>query len=306
MIHSSQVVVAVWREDSLTGAAERLGLSVATVSRRLSDLEDELGVLLFERSTRSLRATPAGEALARRLERGLAEVEVALRSVTDSEQKVSGTVRLTIPPNLSTLFAPMFSRFQEQHPEVRLHVYVSERRLTYAEEDIDVMIRVGRLESERLVAKELLRYRHVLCATPQVARAITCPSRLEKAPHLVWGHPSARASWRLSSPGKEDIDAGHSEIFLCNDYSLLESMLKEGRSVGELPAFLFTNAAADGLLERVLPDYELEETTLSILFGTRLLPLVVRRFVDHIRSEFASPSVTESFALGPESSTEKS
>lgn len=301
MIHSSQVVVAVWREDSLTGAAERLGLSVATVSRRLSDLEAELGVLLFERTTRSLRATAAGEALARRLERGLAEVEVAFRSVSDSEQKVSGTVRLTLPPNLSALFAPMFSRFQQSHPEVTLQIYVSERRLTYAEEDVDVMIRVGRLESDRLVAKELIRYRHVLCAAPEVAAKITCPDSLSLVPHLVWGHPSARASWQLSSPGKANVHESATESILCNDYSLLEAMLKQGRGVGELPSFLFTPAACTGQLKRVLPEYELEATTLSILFGTRLLPLAVRRFVEHIRSEF---SIIEESNPAPSAATQ--
>lgn len=286
MIDSARLVVAIAREGSLTGAAARLDLSVGTVSRRLAALERELGVVLFERTTRTLRTTPTGRELAFAFERGVDEIERALRRVRDQEDTVSGIVRATVPPTLASVFAPMLIAFQAAYPEVRLQLVATEERLSYSMEELDVLIRVGPLEEDELVARPLVSYRHILCATPKVARRIQTLEDLASARAMVWGRRSSDAVWNLERGG-ESLRFEPQAVLLTNDYALIAQMIESGDAVGELPAPVASVLLEEHTLARVLPAWRLPSVSLSVLYAPRLLPRAVRVFVEHLRGEFA-------------------
>ena len=286
MIDKTRVIVSIWKEGSLTAAAKKLGVSIATISRALSELENELGVVLFERSTRTLRVTEQGKELAIRLERGLNEIEQALQMVREQEETLTGTVRLTLLPSLEELFAPMFFSFQQSHPDIKLQIYVTERRLSYALDNVDLMIRSGALVEEKLVAKPLATYHHVLCALPQIANAISQPKELSAHPLVAWGHEHSHPTWTLCK-GKQKEVLSINPPFLSNDYALISSMIQQG-GVGELPYFLAQSLVDSGTLVRVLPDWQLPEVTMYVMYAYRLLPKTVRVLVDHLRKEFSN------------------
>jgi DNA-binding transcriptional LysR family regulator len=287
----AKIVVAVWREGSLTAAAERLNISLATVSRRLSDLEQSLGVVLFERTTRALRATTAGHQLARRLELGLAEIDAALRSVHEEAGQAVGIVRMSVPPSLSEILTPILHDLRTNHPGIRLHVYVTEKRLHFADEDIDVLLRVGRLEEENLVAAPLTRYRHQLVAHPDRVAAIRTPNDLQEHPALVWGSEHNAARWTLQK-GKKIHAITPTPSILSNDYELLAQLAASGTGVAEIPAIVAVDSRNQERILRVLPEWELPEVTLSILYSPHLLPTSVRIVVDHFKQAFAKQDPT--------------
>jgi DNA-binding transcriptional LysR family regulator len=280
--------VAIWKEGSLSAAATRLNTSAATVTRKLRDLENQLGVVLFERTTRALRITPTGEELAIRLERALSEIDIAVEAVRQQDEHIRGLVRVSVPPNLAQVLGPMFSRFRSGFPEVQLRVYATERRLIYATEDVDVLLRVGRLEEEGLVAKPLARFRHVLCGTPTLRRKIRRPADLERAVIAAWASNGPPAAWHLERDGdvvKVTIDPA----LVTNDYDLIAHAICNDQMVGELPGLVAAPMLKSKEVVRLLPKWRLPEVTLSILYPAhRLLPSSVRALTAHMRSEFAA------------------
>ena len=283
---SARIVVAIWKEGSLSAAANRLGTSPATVTRKLRDLEQELGVVLFERTTRALRITPTGEELAIRLERGLSEMDCAVQTVRQQDEKVRGLVRVSVPPNLAQTFGPMFSRFRSGFPEVQLRVHATEKRLLYATEDIDVLLRVGRLEEEGLVAKPLTRFRHVVCGNPGLRRKIRRPADLERAAIAAWASDGPPAPWHLERDG-DVVKAAIHPALVTNDYELIAHAIGNDDMVGELPSLIAAPLLESRQIVRLMPKWQLPEVTLSILYPAhRLLPDSVRALTKHLRSEF--------------------
>lgn len=286
MVDDARLVVSIARAGSLTGAAERLDLSVGTVSRRLAGLERELGVTLFERTTRSLRTTAAGRELALGLERGVEEIDRAMRRIRDQEGTVVGVVRATVPPHLASVFAPIMSTFQSTHPDVRIQLIATESRLSYSFEELDVLVRVGELDEEDLVARPLISYRHIVCAHPALASRIQTLEALESTPALVWGSRSGKITWQLQRLG-DTRRLQPRETLLTNDYDLIARMLAAGNAVGELPALIAQPLLEAGRLAEACPDWQLPAVSLTALYAPRLLPRAVRAFVDHLRGSFA-------------------
>ncbi len=282
----ARMVVAIWKEGSLSAAATRLGTSAATVTRKLQALEEELGVVLFERNTRSLRVTPAGDELAMRLERGLEEIDGAVHALLQRDEGVRGWVRISVPPNLSPILGPMLLRFRTLHPEVQLRVHTSERRLTYAREDVDLLLRVGRLEEEGLVAKPLTRYRHMLCGHKSLRRKLRRPSDLARVDVATWASSGPPAPWKLTRD-TEVARVTPSPVLVSNDYDLLAYSIRHSPMVCELPALLATPLLETGEVVRVLPKWVLPEVNLTLLYPAhRLLPSGVRALIRHLQTEF--------------------
>ncbi len=284
----ARIIVAIWKEGSLSAAASRLNTSPATVTRKLRNLEQELGVVLFERTTRALRITPTGQELAIRLERGLNEIDRAVQAVRQQDEHVRGMVRVSVPPNLAHIFGPMFSRFRASFPQVQLRVYATEKRLLYATEDVDVLLRVGRLAEEGLVAKSLTRYRHVICGAPDLRRKIRRPADLERAAIAAWASLGPPAPWHLERDG-DVVEAAIQPALVTNDYQLITHAISNDHMVGELPGLIAAPLIESRQLVRLLPKWQLPMVDLSILYPAhRLLPSSVRALIEHLRSEFAA------------------
>ena len=153
--------------NGFSEAARRLKMPVSTVSRRIAELEDAMGVRLLERSTRSLRLTEVGAEVLEQAERSAELSDTVDSIVSDHRSHVSGLLRLSSPPSLSdTLLAPLAGAFQSEYPEVRVQVFVTERFVDPIAEGVDIAFRIGALKDSTLVARKLLRYRHQLVASP--------------------------------------------------------------------------------------------------------------------------------------------
>src|SRR5438874_38846 len=155
---SAEAFVTVVNLGSLHKAAARLGVSSATISRRLTDLESELGVRLVERTTRSLRVTDLGRAFHDQCTRGLDALADAHDLVASNNARLGGTVRISSPPNLGPLLLAAIAAVRTAHPDIQVLLVETERRLDQRNDDIDLFIRGGDVTDQRLVARTLVTY----------------------------------------------------------------------------------------------------------------------------------------------------
>jgi DNA-binding transcriptional LysR family regulator len=281
---AAEAFVTVVHLGSLQKAAERLGISAATISRRLNELESELGVRLIERTTRSLRVTDLGRAFYDQCVRGLDALADARDLVASSEARVGGTVRISTPPNIGPLLLSAIAEVRTAHPEVQVHLIETERRLDRRNDHIDLFVRIGKVSDERLVARKLATYPHVLVSSKEyLASAGTPATPGDLASHktLVFGGHKRFAGWDLfhvrgGAPVHVDVRPGLSS----NDFTTITNGVRLGMGIAELPAVLGEQRAS---LVRVLPKWTLGDVTLNLLFASdRLLSRAVRATIDAI------------------------
>src|SRR6201997_3817933 len=229
-LNSLALFAKVVESESFSGAARRLKMPTSTVSRRIAELEDQLGVRLIERSTRRLRLTDAGsevlEHARRRVELSGAVDNAASNLVTH----VSGTLRLASPPSISnTLLAPIVGAFQEAYPEVRVHIFITDRIVDHVSEGVDLTFRVGDLEDSSLVARRILKYRHQLVASPAYIKkhkAPKCPEDLLHHNLLAFSFWKTKCQWDfVHVNGKEKETLTLEPYFSMNDYAGLVTAL---------------------------------------------------------------------------------
>jgi DNA-binding transcriptional LysR family regulator len=189
-----RVFLGVASSGRLGSAAERLGLDVSTVSRRLDRLEQELGVTLFERSSSGALATAAAEKLlpaAEEMGRALGELGVALDAV---EAEVEGVVRLTAPPGVADVFvAPALVRLHASHPRLRVDLDASVGYADLTRGEADLALRLRRPARGDLVAQKLVSTRSLPAGAPAYVQSLgPTLRRPDEARWIAWGHDLAQ------------------------------------------------------------------------------------------------------------------
>jgi DNA-binding transcriptional LysR family regulator len=270
---------------SFSEAARRLKTPLSTVSRRVAELEDQLGVRLLERSTRSLKLTELGAELVEHALRG-AELNDAVESIVLNRlSDISGTLRLSVPPSLSdTLLAPLVTAFQASYPNVSIQILVTDRSVNHIADGVDLVVARGALRDSSLVARRILTYRHRLVASPEYIKAAPAP----KKPHdllrhrlLAFSEGKAHSNWTFEHKNGKDKETVTFEPFLAmNDYAgLAPALLAAG--IGELPPVVRPDLIRDGRLVEVMPDWRFRAMDLSLVhLGNRHMSKPCRLFKD--------------------------
>ena len=175
-LNSLAIFAKVAETRSFSEAARRLKMPISTVSRRVAELEDQLGLGLLERSTRNLRLTDVGAEVFEHVQRSAEISETVGNIVSNQSSSVSGLLRLSAPPSISdTLLVPLVTAFQASYPNVRVQVLVTDRFVDHIAEGIDLVFRLGPLRDSSLVARKLVTYRHQLVASPTYLERVSPP-----------------------------------------------------------------------------------------------------------------------------------
>jgi DNA-binding transcriptional LysR family regulator len=269
--------------NGFSAAARHLSMPIATVSRRVAELEDALGVCLLERSTRSLRLTEVGSEVLEQARRTAGIREAVYGIVSNHRSVVSGTLRLCAPPTIDSLLSPLVCAFQASYPEVRVHICVTAEAVGHLQEDVDLAFRLGPLKDSSLVGRRILTYRHRLVASPTYLakhRSPESPSDLSDHP-LVTFSPAPRENvWGFvnSEDGTEETLSFLPHLSM-NDFSSLTPALLAGAGIGDLPPLVQPQLLKNGELVEVMPRWRFRALDLSLLhLGGRHVPKAVRLF----------------------------
>ena len=255
-IQDFRIFARVAAVQNLSQVGTELGLTPGTISKRLQALEDELGVRLFDRTTRSIRITDEGTLFLAHVEKILFEFESARAVVGNSVTRPKGRLKIAAPASLARrLLATALCQFMRQHPEIELQVDLSDRNINLQEDGYDVAIRIGLPPDSSMIAKRLAADPHVLVAAPAYVEAHDAPKQpedLAKHACLVLGETS---QWTLTRDGREVIVRVVGRLKSNSVEFLLRAAL-EGEGIALVPQAAVADDIAAGRLVRLLPRCE--------------------------------------------------
>jgi DNA-binding transcriptional LysR family regulator len=278
------VFAKVVEAKSFSEAARRLGMPVSTVSRRVADLEDQLGARLLDRSTRNLRLTDLGSEVLEHAQRSAEASEAVAGIVSDRMANVSGKLRLSAPPSISdTLLSPLVTAFQASYPNVRVQILIAERFVDHINDGVDIAFRLGALKDSSLVSRRILTYRHQLVASPDYLKDREPP----QAPRDLLDHRLIAFSyWRPENRwtfvhvnGEDEETLTFQPHLSMNDFAGLTPVLLGGGGIGDLPPIVQPGLLRDGRLVEVMPQWRFRTQDLSLVhLGNRNMPRPIRLF----------------------------
>ena len=271
-------------------AAERaLGIPKSRLSRRISQLETDLGVRLLQRSTRRFAVTDVGTSVYRHAQTMLAEAQAAREVVDRLSAQPRGLVRVSVPVSLAQQEIPaLLPDFLALYPEVRVQLLVSNRRFDLINEGVDVAVRVRtKLEDDgSLVMRSFGPIQSLLVASPRYLDGMGRPARpSDLAEHVTlnMSEDEHQQRWHLHGPGGAVETVELKPRVAGFDFPLLRSLARRGVGITLLPENLCASLVHAGELEVVLPDWRLPDGICHAVFASRrgLLP-AVRVFIDFL------------------------
>lgn len=299
-IDAMRAFVTVATEGNFTKAADKLDTSNQLVSKYVSYLEEYLGVRLFNRTTRSVHLTEAGEQC-------FEQAKDILESVNDMEghfgqlqSTAKGLLHISAPVSFSTLhLAPLICDFRKQNPEVGIDLQLSDRKIDVIEDGFDVALRIGHLKSSSLVAKKIAPVRLVLCASPDYLKQNGTPTHPK---NLIAEHFLQYSYMEFSTsnlPLLETLRAHHQKHqpgLTANNGEVLMAAAIAGEGYILQPTFIVGEALRQGKLQTILQEYEPEPLGLYAVYPHRkLLAPKLRAFIDFIGDYYGQPPYWDSF-----------
>jgi DNA-binding transcriptional LysR family regulator len=286
----------VVERGGFAAAGRALGLPKSRLSRRIAELESQLGVRLLQRTTRKLSLTQVGEIYLRHCVAMRDEADAAEQAVAQAQSEPRGTLRIACPVTLAqTTVGPLLPIFLARHPLVKIDMRVSNRVVDLVEEGIDVAFRVrpSLEDSGSLVVKNLGTTRALLVASPAQLARQGRPERVEDLARLdtiAMSAADGRATWRLIGPGGAEFSFVHQPRYVADDLLTLQFAVGCGVGMCVLPDYMCRDDLKSGRMIEVLPGWAPRPGVFHAVFPSRrgLVP-AVRRFLDfmdeHMRVE---------------------
>lgn len=288
------IFVQVVRCGSFAEAARRLGVPPNTLSRRVQQLEAQLGTRLMQRSTRHLTLTSAGQVFLERCSGAVEGLMDAGEELLAVNQEPSGLVRVAAPADFFDFFAmEWLTEFLTAHPKVRVDFVLSDGRADLIADRIDVALRGGILEDSSLFARKVLDAGNDgLVASPAYVARQGVPDTLQDlADHdcLVFSHPSGKATWRVTGPDGAQAEVQVAGRFSGNTAQALRKAALAGLGIALLPSTLTQRDLRAGLLVPVLPQYHRQGHGVHMVYPSRrYLPLAVSAFMELVISKMGA------------------
>ncbi|OYX02972.1 MAG: LysR family transcriptional regulator [Caulobacter vibrioides] len=254
---------------SFAAASEALAMSKATVSKAVTRLELRLGARLFNRTSRRLALTDAGQALVERATRVLAEAEAAEEEASSQSAAPRGLVRMAAPMSLGVAsLAPVLPAFLEAYPDVSIDLHLSDATVDLIGMGFDIALRVADLPDSSLVARRLRPVQRYVVAAPDYWDRHGRPAHpADLAEHrgLTYGHQTTPETWRFQRAGGEEAAVRPRSVVRANNGDALLPALLAGTGVAMLPDFIVGAALADGRLEAVLTEWSAAPIALHLV-----------------------------------------
>jgi len=287
------VFTKVVETKSFTGAAEQLGLPKSTVSRKLAQLEERLGVRLVQRTTRKLALTDIGEAYYQRAARIVADLAAAEQLVTDMQATPRGRLRITAPIDMSSQYlGSIIASFLAAHPDVNVELDATDRVVDLIEEGFDLGFRFGALPESTLIAKKLGTFQGMLVASPAYLARRPAPTNideLEDHDKILFLPNSRTQGWTLVNGDKSYELGPPARLTGTNFFSVRDAVLA-GAGISMMAEFVVACDIAQGRLVRILPEWNGRVTEMNAVYPARQnLPPRLSLFLEHLVKSFNPP-----------------
>jgi DNA-binding transcriptional LysR family regulator len=279
----------VVEDGGFTAAARTLRVPKSSVSRSVALLEEELGVLLLQRSTRKVELTEAGRIFYDRASRALAGLEDAEAAVSDLQGSLRGTIRVTAPSDAGVwIVAPLVARFVLRHPGVHVDALLTSRVVDLVGEGIDFAFRAAKITDSSFIARRLdTRELHLYAAPSYFARRSPPTTLEELATHecVLFRGDHGKTRWTLAGANGEESVEVRGPVN-GDDFEFVHQATVCGAGIGLMPAFLANPSVERGELTRVLPSYCGPISTWHLVYpSSRYLPRRAVAFRDFILAE---------------------
>lgn len=252
-LRALQYLLKVADTLSFSRAGKVFGVPASSISRRIADLEAELGVELLYRTTRMVRLTEAGTRYVEQVRAGMAQLHDADELVSQRSKTVSGTLRISAMSGYGPLLMPALLDFCDCYPDITLDVHLTDAVVDLGRDQIDIAIRGGRQPQERVVARKLDPNHFILAASPQYLAQMGTPRTLDDlCEHhaLMYRGPNAVIKWQgLDDDGWNEIPV--TPAFISNDGASLIAMACRHRGLVLLPEWSLKDNLRRGELVQV-------------------------------------------------------
>ncbi|MCK3777175.1 LysR family transcriptional regulator [Ensifer sesbaniae] len=278
------VLLAVIENGSLSAASRQLKVPLATVSRKVSELETHLGAQLITRTNRKVLLTETGRSYVEAAKEILARVEEAERVAAGEYSAVKGDLTISAPIVFGRLHVlPVVVDFLKAHPQIDMRLALSDRFANLVDDHIDVALRIGNLPDSNLVATKLGTVRRVVYASPDyVARlgAPQHPNKLAEHDCITFENVTAAHVWRFLDDGRELAAPIRSRLIVNTAESAVDAAIA-GLGLTRVLSYQVARPVAEGLLVPLLEAFEHPPLPVQLVYLPQgLVPMKLRAFVD--------------------------
>ncbi|AEF46338.1 transcriptional regulator, LysR family [Serratia sp. AS12] len=276
------------KSNSFTEAAEQLGITKSAVGKSVARLEERLGTRLFHRSTRKLSLTSDGEAYLTSCLSALEILDSAENTLSRRQDNPAGTVRIDMPASFGrNLMMPVLLDITRRFPALRLALTFNDRLIDPVEEGVDLVLRLGELQStDELIARRLSRQRLLLCATPAYLEQHGIPTDTEmlKKHCCIMGYRrGAPLAWRFKPADEREIRFISAAAHQISDGDAMLMACLAGAGIAQFPESMVNNHLDAGTLVTLMADHTPVPVELNVVWPrTRHLIPKVRLIVDEL------------------------
>jgi DNA-binding transcriptional LysR family regulator len=286
-----KLFVEVMQQRSFTEVAQIHRIAPSSVSRTIANLERELGIRLFQRSTRHLKPTEAGLVYFERITPIVEAVDAARDMAADVTEEPRGTLRVTAPVVFGqTHIVPLLPQLAQRYPLLSIELLLTDAYVDLIEDRIDVAVRLGSLRDTSYVAKRLRKMEFFICASPDyVQRRGTphAPNEIKLHDCLLFPRMGHNLSWKFRDARGRVVEAPISGNCLITNSEAIRQCALAGMGLALLPDWLVQGDIERGALVRLFEGFAVTATNYDsavwLLYPSReYLPLKTRAFVDHV------------------------
>ncbi len=279
----------VARQGSFVSASGKLGISTSATSKAVARLEEELGIKLLRRTTRSVTLTPEGENFLEGIQKLQAELNNLTEEMTAGQNKPAGRLRISVPPLFGrNILLPLMRDFLDLYPELQVEMSFETERVSLAAGGYDIAIRAGELEdSANLVARKLLDTGLITCASKSYLDQRGQP----QTPEDLLQHNclvSRSAVTGKIRPWEYEIDGQRQAIdvtgsLVLDDFEAVARAAKQGAGIAQIYDVLVTKSLQTGAMVEVLHDYAQPTTAIYLVYLDRkLVSSRIRAFINYV------------------------
>ena len=279
-------------QGGFTDAARKMGISKSAVSKHISALEARLGARLLNRTTRRVSPTEIGLAYYERARRVLTDAGEADALVTSMQAAPSGVLRISVATDFGVNhLSPVIGDFLQEFPDITVNMVLNNRYVELISEGFDIAVRIGELEDSSLRARKLTETCKRMIAAPSYFAQYGRPRSIDDLNDhklLHYTNQASGAVWRITAPSGEKRQVRTAGWLTVNDGQSLLNACVAGLGIAYLPAFLYHDAMARGLVEDAIPDLPIEVQGIYAVYPPgRFTQPKVRAFIDFLVEAFA-------------------